>query len=283
MLFGLIKRSPVVPVIRLSGAIGAVSPLTNGLSLAGTAQTIEKAFSISNAKAVAIQVNSPGGSPVQSMLIYKRIRALAEENELPVYVFMEDAAASGGYILSLAGDEIYADASSIVGSIGVVSAGFGFHKLIENHGVERRVYTAGEKKFSMDPFKPEEPQDVEKIKAIQRDMHTTFINLVKTRRGDKVEGKDDTLYTGEFWTGNQALELGLIDGISDLRTKMREKFGEKVKLKLISPAKGLFAKLRGGPGGSLQLAAAALSGEDTLPEQALSALETRAMWARYGL
>lgn len=281
MLFGLINRGPVVPVIRLSGVIGPASPMASRLNLAGIAGVIERAFSVSKAKAIAVQVNSPGGSPVQSMLIFKRIRALADEKKLPVYVFTEDVAASGGYILSLAGDEIYADKSSIVGSIGVVSAGFGFHKLIEKYDVERRVYTAGTRKFSFDPFKPEDPEDVKKIKEIQTDMHTTFIDLVKARRGSKIDANSETLFTGEFWTGNQAIELGLVDGIADLRSKMREKFGEKVRLKLISPPKGLFSRLRGMPAGSLEQAL--FSQRHSLAEDVVSTLEARALWARYGL
>ena len=185
------------------------------------------------AKAVAIQINSPGGSAVQSMLIYKRIRALAAEKNLKVYVFAEDVAASGGYLLALAGDEIYADPSSIVGSIGVITATFGVNELINRIGVERRVYTAGESKDTLDPFLPEKPEDVERIKALQRDVHQAFIDLVKTRRGAKIDKAGVDLFTGEFWSGGKALELGLIDGLSDLRTKMREIYGDEVRLKLV--------------------------------------------------
>ena len=192
------KRGPVVPVLRLSGAIGMVTPLRPGLSLSTSASAIEKAFSMRGAKAVAIQINSPGGSPVQSMLIYKRIRALAEEKGLKVYVFAEDVAASGGYLLALAGDEIYADPSSIIGSIGVITAGFGLDKLIEKIGVERRVYTAGESKDKLDPFLPEKPEDVERIKSLQRDVHATFIDLVKERRGARIANADDNLFTGDY-------------------------------------------------------------------------------------
>ena len=175
------------------------------------------------AKAVAIQINSPGGSAVQSMLIYKRIRALAEEKGLKVYVFAEDVAASGGYLLALAGDEIYADPSSIIGSIGVITAGFGLDKLIEKIGVERRVYTAGDSKDKLDPFLPEKPEDVLRIKSLQRDVHATFIDLVKERRGAKIASASEDLFTGEFWSGKRALELGLIDGLGDLRSKMRDR------------------------------------------------------------
>src|SRR5688572_15842086 len=227
----LTKRAPLVPVLRFSGPIGVVTPLRPGLTLSTSASAIEKAFSMSGAKAVAIQINSPGGSAVQSMLIYKRIRALAAEKDLKVYVFAEDVAASGGYLLALAGDEIYADPSSIVGSIGVITATFGVNELINRIGVERRVYTAGENKDILDPFLPEKPSDVERIKALQQDVHRTFIDLVKTRRGAKLDKADVDLFTGEFWSGKRALELGLIDGLSDLRTRMREIYGEEVRLK----------------------------------------------------
>ncbi len=275
-------KIPVVPVIRLSGAIGVSSPLRPGLSLKATAGVIEKAFSVSGAKAVALQINSPGGSPVQSNLIYTRIRALAEEKELPVYVFCEDVAASGGYMLSIAGDEIYADRSSIIGSIGVIAAGFGFHKLIEKYDIERRVYTAGKNKMSLDPFQPQKKEDVDRLLKIQADVHENFINMVKNRRGDKITAPDDTVYTGEFWSGSQALEMGLIDGISDLRTKMREVFGEHVKLKVMSQSKGLFGRMKFGSnldGANFDLSSLAGMG---LADELIFALEARAMWSRYG-
>ncbi|MGH1350806.1 MAG: S49 family peptidase [Methyloligellaceae bacterium] len=275
-------KTPIVPVIRLTGAIGVSSPLRPGLSLSATAGVIQKAFSVSGAKAVAIQINSPGGSPVQSNLIYTRIRALAEEKELPVYVFCEDVAASGGYMLSIAGDEIYADRSSIIGSIGVIAAGFGFDKLIEKYGIERRVYTAGRNKMSLDAFQPQKQEDVDRLLKIQADVHESFINMVKDRRGDKIKAPDDTVYTGEFWSGTQALEMGLIDGISDLRTKMREVFGEHVKLKVISQSKGLFGRMKFGSkldGSNFDLSSLAGMG---LADELISALETRAMWSRYG-
>lgn len=276
------NKSPIVPVVRLTGAIGVSSPLRPGLSLPAVAGVLEKAFSVSGAKAVAIQINSPGGSPVQSNLIFTRIRALAEEKELPVYVFAEDVAASGGYMLSLAGDEIYADASSIIGSIGVIAAGFGFDKLIAKYGIERRVYTAGKNKMSLDSFQPEKQEDIDRILNIQKDVHESFINMVKSRRGDKIAEAGDTLFTGEFWSGNQALELGLIDGISDLRTKMREVYGENVKLKVISQNKGLFSRMRFGSsfsGNGLDLSSLGGIG---LADEMISAIEERAIWARYG-
>src|SRR5215467_9577018 len=239
------KRGPLIPVLRFSGAIGVATPLRPGLSLSTSASAIEKAFSMHGAKAVAIQINSPGGSAVQSMLIYKRVRALAAEKNLKVYVFAEDVAASGGYLLALAGDEIYADPSSIVGSIGVITASFGVNELINRVGVERRVYTAGASKDILDPFLPEKADDVVRIKALQSDVHQTFIDLVKTRRGAKLDKCGIDLFTGEFWSGKRALELGLIDGLSDLRGKMREIFGDDVRLKPVTTSASWFRRKRG--------------------------------------
>ncbi|MCG8563220.1 MAG: S49 family peptidase [Hyphomicrobiales bacterium] len=278
------QQGPLVTVVRLAGTIGVVTPLRPGLSLSTTAGILDRAFSAKGVKAVAIQVNSPGGSAVQSMLIFKRIRALAEEKDLPVYIFAEDVAASGGYMIALAGDEIYADASSIIGSIGVVASGFGFEKAIEKIGIERRVYTAGERKMSLDPFRPENPDDIERLKAIQADVHETFISLVKERRGRRIRKAGDTLFTGEFWSGNKALELGLIDGITDLRTKMREMLGDKVRLKLVSPERGLFRRrMRGvfsGSAGDWQETGFA---RPSFADELVSAVEARSIWSRYGL
>jgi signal peptide peptidase SppA len=273
-------RGTLIPVLRFSGAIGMVTPLRPGLTLSTSAAAIERAFSMRGAKAVAIQINSPGGSAVQSVLIYKRIRALAEEKKLRVYVFAEDVAASGGYLLALAGDEIYADASSIVGSIGVVTAGFGLHELINKIGVERRVYTAGANKTTLDPFQPEKPEDVERIKAIQRDVHAEFIGLVKARRGAKIEAAGESLFTGEFWSGKKALEFGLIDGLADLRSKMRELYGEEVRFKLVTPATGWLRRKRGVAvgGGGFDFGFS----PSGLAEDFISAIEARALWSRFG-
>lgn len=275
------KSRPLVPVLRFTGPIGMTMPLKPGLTLSTAASAIEKAFSMKGAKAVAIQINSPGGSAVQSTLIYKRIRALAEEKDLKVYVFAEDVAASGGYMLACAGDEIYADESSIVGSIGVISATFGFPGLLEKIGVERRVYTAGANKDTLDPFLPEKPADVKRIKAIQQDVHAVFIELVKSRRGDKLKKADKELFTGEFWSGKTAQELGLIDGLSDLRSKMREVFGEDVRFKLVTPSTSWFRRKRGvfarGSGFDFSL------WPDGLAADVISAVEARALWSRFGL
>jgi signal peptide peptidase SppA len=274
------KSGPIVPVLRFTGAIGVVTPLRPGLSLATSASAIEKAFTMRGAKAVAIQINSPGGSAVQSMLIYKRVRALAAEKNLKVYVFAEDVAASGGYLLALAGDEIYADPSSIVGSIGVITATFGLNELINRIGVERRVYTAGKSKDTLDPFLPEKAEDVERIKALQRDVHAAFIDLVKTRRGAKIEHAGVDLFTGEFWSGTKALELGLIDGLSDLRSKMREIYGDDVRLKPVSAATSWFRRRRGvfaeGEGFGFGFSPGGFAAD------LISAIEARSLWSRFG-
>ena len=271
-------RHPIVPVVRMSGAIGMATPLRPGLSLASVAQPLAKAFAVKNAPAVAILVNSPGGSPVQSRLIYQRIRALAEEKEKDVLVFVEDVAASGGYMIALAGDEIIADPSSIVGSIGVVSASFGFVDLIEKIGVERRVYTSGEKKVMLDPFKPENPEDIEHLKALQEEIHETFIDMVKDRRGDILD-TDAELFNGRFWTGIQSQAYGLVDRLGDLRGVLREKYGEEVKMKLITSERSFLFR-RGGVGGVGSIGPGLTDG---LGDDLISALEARALWARYGL
>jgi serine protease SohB len=272
---------PVVPVVRLSGVIGAVTPLRPGLTLAGIARTLERAFATRHARAVALVINSPGGSPVQSRQIYLRIRQLAAEKKLPVLVFVEDVAASGGYMIACAGDEIFCDPSSILGSIGVVGGGFGFQDLIKRIGVERRLYTAGEHKATLDPFLPEKPEEVERLKLIQREIHDDFIALVKERRGAHLAGPETDLFSGEYWTGRTALELGLVDAVGDLRSVLRERFGEKVITPVIAPERSLLGRLRPGVGlGSVGLEG---SGRDGFADELISALEARALWARYGL
>src|SRR5215468_4805210 len=236
---------PVVPVVRLSGTIGAVTPLRPGLTLAGIAKTLERAFATRGAKAVALVVNSPGGAPVQSRQIYLRIRQLASEKKLPVLVFVEDVAASGGYMIACAADEIFCDPSSILGSIGVVGGSFGLQDLIKKIGVERRLYTAGTHKAMLDPFLPENPEDVARLKAIQREIHAIFIALVKTSRGARLKGADDVLFTGEYWAGESSVSLGLADGIGDLRMTLRARYGDKVQTPVIAPASGLLAGLLG--------------------------------------
>src|SRR5712671_5129277 len=274
------RGAAVVPVVRLSGLIGAVTPLRPGMSLAGVARTLERAFSMKNAKAVALAINSPGGSPVQSRQIYLRIRQLAAEKKLPVLVFVEDVAASGGYMIACAGDEIFCDPSSIMGSIGVVGGSFGFPELIKRIGVERRLYTAGEHKAMLDPFLPENPDDVARVKALQREIHAIFIALVKQSRGSRLKGKDDVLFTGEYWAGATSVSLGLAEAIGDLRSTLRARYGDKVQTPVIAPPTGLLAGLMGRKSGAGT--AVALDGLAGLPDELISALETRAIWAKFG-
>src|SRR5580658_1108909 len=236
------RDQPVVPVVRLTGVIGFGTPLRPGLSLASVARTLDRAFATRNAPAVALSINSPGGSPAQSHLIFRRIRELAKEKDRRVIAFVEDAAASGGYMTACAGDEIIADPHSIVGSIGVVSGTFGFDKLIAKYGIERRVYTSGEHKSMLDPFLPENPDDVARLKKLQREIHDSFIALVKSRRGAKLTGPENDLFSGEYWTGRRALELGLIDSIGSLRGVLRERFGDKVATPLVRAERGFLGR-----------------------------------------
>ncbi len=262
------QSGPVIPVVRLHGVIAA-DPRPGRLNIESVEPLLKRAFALKSAPAVAIIVNSPGGSPVQSRLISKRIRDLAEENGKPVLVFVEDAAASGGYFIAVAGDEIIADPSSIVGSIGVIFAGFGFVGAIDKLGVERRVHTAGRNKSTLDPFLPEKPEDVARIKQLELDVHRVFIDWVKARRGDRLKAADDDLFTGEFWSGLHGLDLGLVDALGDVRAVLRERYGEKVELLPIAPRRGLL--------GLPRLGFAALAGG------AIDAIEDRALWARFGL
>ncbi len=267
------SKAAVIPVVRLHGTImsggGQFRP---SLSLASTAGLLDKAFAV-DGPAIAISVNSPGGSPVQSRLIYKRIRDLAAEKNKQVLVFVEDVAASGGYMIAIAGDEIIADPSSIVGSIGVVSASFGFTEMMKKIGVERRVYTAGKNKAVLDPFKPEKKEDIDRLKKLQLEVHETFIDMVKERRGAKL-ADDPDLFTGLFWTGKKAVELGLVDSLGDMRQILRDKYGPKTQLKLITAPRGLFGRRLGLFGTDMAEAAA---------QGLLDAGERRALWARFGL
>ncbi|MFC5322241.1 S49 family peptidase [Bradyrhizobium oligotrophicum] len=277
-----LRGAPVVPVVRLSGVIGAVTPLRPGLTLAGVAKMLERAFSMRNAKAVALVINSPGGSPVQSRQIYLRIRQLAAEKKLPVLVFVEDVAASGGYMIACAGDEIFCDPSSIIGSIGVVGGSFGLQELIKKIGIERRLYTAGEHKAMLDPFLPENPDDVARLKKIQREIHALFISLVKESRTTRLKGADDLLFTGEYWAGDSAVTLGLADAIGDLRGVLRARFGDKVATPVVAPAAGLLSGLLGRrAAGAGSLGATGL-GWAGMAEELISAVETRSIWARFG-
>lgn len=262
------RKRTIIPVVRLTGAIGMGSALRPGLSLAGVEEAVAKAFSI-KAPAVALVVNSPGGSPVQSSLIYSRIRALATEKDRPVITFVEDVAASGGYWLAAAGDEIVVDPSSLVGSIGVVSASFGFPELLEKIGVERRVYTIGENKAILDPFRPEKEEDVAILRAVQQDVQEAFVAAIKERRGEKL-ADDPDLFTGRFWSGTAGVRLGLADRLGDIRTVLRERYGERVAIRTVNPGRSSLFRLRFGAG----LPSAA---------EALGAARAHLLWDRYGL
>jgi signal peptide peptidase SppA len=275
-MFGWLKdrlrRGPVVPVVRLSGIIAA-SPLlgSRGLSIETVAPLLTRAFGMRGAKAVALAINSPGGSPVQSALIGQRIRLLAAEKHLKVIAFVEDVAASGGYWLACAADEIIADPHSIVGSIGVISAGFGFPDLLARVGVERRVHTSGERKSMLDPFRPEKAEDVERLHRLQAEIHDGFKDWVRQRRAGKLNGEDQALFSGEFWTGRRGLELGLVDSLGELRTTLQARYGAKVHLPVIGPRRRLLQRF--GLGGGIE----------TVGPATLAALEERLLWQRFGL
>ena len=264
------RGKTVIPVVRLHGVIAA-EQRQGRLNIASVAPLLKRAFAIKSAPVVAIIINSPGGSPVQSRLIGKRIRDLADQHDKPVLVFVEDAAASGGYFIAVAGDEIFVDPSSIVGSIGVIMAGFGFVGALEKLGIERRVHTAGNNKSTLDPFLPEKAGDIERIKQFELDIHSVFIDVVKTRRAGKLKAPDDALFTGEWWTGMRGVELGLVDAIGDMHETLRTRFGKDVQLKMIEPKRSLFSLPR------LGLSASGWSADIA------ATIEDRAVWARLGL
>jgi len=270
-----LRRGPAVPVVRLSGVIAAAGGLlgSRGLSIESVAPLLARAFSLPGAKAVALALNSPGGSPVQSALIAQRIRLLAAEKKLPVIAFVEDVAASGGYWLACAADEIIADPASIVGSIGVISAGFGFQDLLARYGVERRVHTSGERKAMLDPFRPENPDDIERLKRLQVEIHDGFKDWVRQRRAGRLKDDEATLFTGEFWTGRRGLQLGLADGLGELRTTLQARYGAKVHLPVIAQRRRLLSRFGLG---------SAIDGIGIGPST-LAALEERLHWQRFGL
>lgn len=273
------KKGVVIPVVRLHGPImSGGSRFRPALNLASIAGQLEKAFSMKDSPAVALSINSPGGSPVQSRMIYDRIRALAEEKNKRVIVFVEDVAASGGYMIAIAGDEIIADATSIVGSIGVVSGGFGFPELLKKIGVERRVYTSGENKVILDPFQPEKESDIEYLKTLQAEIHEIFIDMVKARRGTQL-ADDPALFSGLFWTGRKGLELGLVDRLGGMREEIKTRYGKDARLELVGASKGLFGRRAPGIG--------AFAAPEEIAVQAVAGLaetlEEKALWGRYGL
>lgn len=266
--------APVISVLRLQGVIGRLGPSNSGLTLEKIEKSIDRAFAARHLKTVVLLVNSPGGSPVQSGLIAGRIRQLATEKDIPVVAFTEDVAASGGYWLACAADEIFADANSIIGSIGVISSGFGFPHVLDRLGIERRVHTAGKRKGMLDPFQPEVPEDIARLKSIQADMHDSFKNYVRERRGEKITAPDTELFDGDIWTGSQALSLGLVDGLGDLRTVMRKLFGERVKIHTVNPSSGGLLRRWLAPGSSR---------DEGRVWAAISVFEDWAHWKRFGL
>jgi signal peptide peptidase SppA len=269
------RRGPVVPVVRLSGVIASSGLLgSRGLSIDTAAPLLKRAFDTRGARAVAIVINSPGGSPVQSALIGQRIRLLAREKQLEVIAFVEDVAASGGYWLACAADEIVVDPNSIVGSIGVISSGFGFQDLIARFGVERRVHTSGEHKSMLDPFRPEKAEDLERLARLQAEIHENFKAWVRERRAGKLKGDDALLFSGEFWTGQRGVALGLVDGLGELRATLQQRFGEKVHLPMIGPRRRLLSRFG--------LGTMVGSGMDTIGPATLAAVEERLHWQRFG-
>ena len=270
-MFSFFKKKKIIPHVRLSGVIGSTGRFKQGIDFSGQQEIIKKAFSFKKSKNIAISINSPGGSPVQSHLIHDYIRQLAKKNEKKVIVFAEDVAASGGYLIACAGDEIYANSSSIVGSIGVISASFGFQDAIKKIGVQRRVYTAGKNKSTLDPFKEEKQEDIERIKRLQLELHSDFIEVVKKSRGSKLKDPEkNNTFTGEFWSGTTSMKLGLIDGIGNAEQILREKFGEDIDIKKLEKPKSFIAKKLS-------------SSIDNQIDNIASVIEERALWQKFGL
>ena len=270
-MFSFFKKKIIIPHIRLAGIIGSAGRFKQGIDFSGQQEIIKKAFSFKKAKTIAISINSPGGSPVQSHLIHDYIKQLAKKNKKKVVIFAEDVAASGGYLIACAGDEIYANSSSIVGSIGVISASFGFQDAIKKIGVQRRVYTAGKNKSTLDPFKEEKEEDIERIKKLQLELHSDFIEVVKKSRGPKLKDPEkNNTFTGEFWSGSASMKLGLIDGIGNAEQILREKFGEDIVIKKLEKQKSFIAKKLS-------------SSIDNQIDSIASVIEERALWQKFGL
>ena len=268
-MLSIFKKKKIIPHIKLAGVIGNVGKFKQGIDFSGQEEIILKAFSVKKAPCVAITINSPGGSPVQSHLIFNFIRQQAKKNKKKVIVFAEDIAASGGYLIACAGDEIYANSSSIIGSIGVIYSSFGFTELIKKIGVERRVHTAGKNKSTLDPFLEEKKEDIERLKNIQLDLHKDFINVVEKSRGEKLKKSEVELFSGEFWSGTKSKELGLIDEIGDANQVLREKFGEDVIIKKFEKSKSWLSKK--------------LSSSSDHVDQVANILEEKSIWQKYGL
>ncbi len=268
-MFSFFKKKKIIPHIRLNGVIGNVGKFKQGIDFSGQEELISKAFSIKKALSVAITINSPGGSPVQSHMIYNYIRYQAKKHKKKVIVFAEDVAASGGYLIACAGDEIYSNSSSIIGSIGVIYSSFGFTELIKKVGVERRVHTAGKNKSTLDPFLEEKDEDIKRLKKIQLDLHQDFIDVVENSRGSKLQKNEIELFSGEFWSGQKAKQLGLIDGIGDLNQILKEKYGDDIVIKKFEKSKSWLSKK--------------LSSSNDKLEQLVNVLDERSIWQRYGL
>ena len=270
-MFSFFKKKIIIPHIRLAGVIGSAGRFKQGIDFSGQQEIIKKAFSFKKAKCIAVSINSPGGSPVQSHLIHDYIKQLAKKNKKKVIIFAEDVAASGGYLIACAGDEIYANSSSIVGSIGVISASFGFQDAIKKIGIQRRVYTAGKNKSTLDPFKEENDEDIERIKKLQLELHSDFIEVVKKSRGPKLKDPEkNNTFTGEFWSGSTSMKLGLIDGLGNAEQILREKFGEDIVIKKLEKQKSFIAKKLS-------------SSIDNQIDNIASVIEERALWQKFGL
>jgi len=276
-MLNFLKKKKIVPVVLLSGIIGNVGGLRNGITISSIENLLEKAFKIKNPAAVAIIINSPGGSPVQSSLIYKRIKKLAKKNKSKVIFFVEDVAASGGYYIACAGDEIYVDENSIVGSIGVIYASFGFDKLIKKYGIERRVFTTGKYKSILDSFQKQKLSDVKKLKSIQIEIFKNFKEVVLKSRGKKINKKNKNIFSGSFWAGKEAIKLGLVDGIGDLKTVMEKKFGEKLRYIPIKPKKSFLKSIL-----SKSFYSRDLVDTKKIINDMMSYIENRNIWGRYG-
>ena len=276
-MLNFLKKKKIIPIVHISGIIGNIGGLRNGITISSIEDLLEKAFKIKKSAAVAIIINSPGGSPVQSSLIYKRIKKLAKKNKTKVIFFVEDVAASGGYYIACAGDEIYVDENSIVGSIGVIYASFGFDKLIKKHGIERRIFTTGKYKSILDSFQKQKLSDVKKLKSIQTEIFKNFKNIVLKSRIKKINKQNKNIFSGSFWTGKEAIKLGLVDGIGDLKTVMEKKFGEKLKYVPIKPKKSFLKGIL-----SKSFYSRDLVDTKKIINDMMTYIESRNIWGRYG-
>ena len=276
-MLNFLKKKKIIPVIYISGIIGNIGGLRKGITISSIEDLLEKAFKIKNSAAVAIIINSPGGSPVQSSLIYKRIKKLAKKNNTKVIFFVEDVAASGGYYIACAGDEIYVDENSIVGSIGVIYASFGFNKLIKKYGIERRIFTTGKYKSILDSFQKQKLSDVKKLKSIQTEIFKNFKDVVLKSRIKKINKQNKNIFSGSFWAGKEAIKLGLVDGIGDLKTIMEKKFGEKLRYVPIKPKKSFLKGIL-----SKSFYSKDLVDTKKIINDMMTYMESRNIWGRYG-